>query len=118
MGNNYKKIILVDLDGVLNNYSGNYDKNKISDIKEGAFEFLQELSKKYTIKIFTVRNKILVAKWLLNNGLEDFIEDVTNIKEPAYLYLGDRCICFSGNFCKTIDEINNFKTHWNLPQEL
>ena len=70
MANSFKKTILIDLDGVLNNYAGNYDKNKISGIKEGAFEFLEKLSEKYIIKIFTVRNKMQVVKWILNNGLE------------------------------------------------
>ena len=115
MANNFKKTLLIDLDGVLNNYTGNYDKNKISGIKEGAFEFLEKLSEKYIIKIFTVRNKMQVVKWLLNNGLENFIEDVTNVKEPAYLYLDDRCICFEGDFCKAADEIDSFKTYWNSP---
>lgn len=45
----------------------------------------------------------------------NFIEDVTNVKEPAYLYLDDRCICFEGDFCKAADEIDSFKTYWNSP---
>ena len=35
-----KKTILIDLDGVLNDYFGNYDKEFISQIKAGAKEFL------------------------------------------------------------------------------
>ena len=53
---NKKKKILLDLDGVLNTYSGNYDAKFIPPIKEGAIDFLQELSKSYEIIIFTVRN--------------------------------------------------------------
>ena len=39
-----KKTILIDLDGVLNTYTGNFDKDFIPPIKEGAFDFLKNLS--------------------------------------------------------------------------
>ena len=45
--NNYKKKILIDLDGVLNTYNGNYETDKIPDIKIGAKEFVEGLSKKF-----------------------------------------------------------------------
>ena len=51
------KSILIDLDGVLNDYVGNYDKDFIPPIKFGAKEFLRDLSKNYVIKIFTTRNR-------------------------------------------------------------
>ena len=35
-----KKTILIDLDGVLNEYVGNFDKEFIPTIKQGAKEFL------------------------------------------------------------------------------
>ena len=42
-----KKTILIDLDGVLNDYVGNYDKDFIPPIKFGAKEFLSNLSKNF-----------------------------------------------------------------------
>ncbi len=39
-----KKTILIDLDGVLNEYIGKFDINLIPPIKNGAKEFLQDLS--------------------------------------------------------------------------
>ena len=42
-----KKTILIDLDGVLNNYVGNYNKDFIPPIKAGAKEFLSDLSKNF-----------------------------------------------------------------------
>ena len=110
---NYKKTILIDLDGVLSNYNGYFNENVIPDIKQGAYEFLQKLSLEYKIKIFTTRNKLLTAKWLINNNLSVFIDDITNIKEPAYLYIDDRCICFNDDYIDTISQINSFKTYWN-----
>jgi len=37
----FKKTILVDLDGVLNTYTGKFDENFIPPIKDGAFEFIK-----------------------------------------------------------------------------
>lgn len=42
----YKKLILIDLDGVLNEYGKEkFDENFIPEIKEGAKEFLEKLHK-------------------------------------------------------------------------
>ena len=109
---NYKKIILLDLDGVINTYNGNFDKNFIPEIKEGAKEFLERLSKEYEIKIFTTRNRLLASKWIIENKLDNLVTDVTNVKNPAYLHVDDRCICFNGNYDNLFDEIVNFKV-WN-----
>ena len=105
----FKKTILVDLDGVLNTYTGNFNENLIPPIKEGAFEFIRDLSVKYKVKIFTTRNRLLVSEWIINNGLKDYVEDVTNIKEPSYLLIDDRCINFNGNYEDVQKQIENFK---------
>lgn len=104
-----KKTILVDLDGVLNQYNGTFDENIIPEIKDGAIEFIQNLHQNYTIKVFTTRNKILTTKWLIKNNLDKYISDITDIKEPAFLHIDDRCICFDGNYNNTINQIQNFK---------
>lgn len=103
-----KKTILIDLDGVLNTYTGNFDKNFIPPIKDGAFDFLSKLSEEYQIKLFTTRNKILASKWVIENKLENFIEDITNIKELSYLYIDDRCINFNGNYSDLANKIKQF----------
>ena len=84
-----KKTILIDLDGVLNDYVGNYD-----------------------IKIFTTRNSELASKWIDENGLNEFVVGVTNVKEPCWVYIDDRCITFDGKFEGLIDKINNFKPYY------
>jgi len=104
-----KKTILVDLDGVLNTYSGNFDKDSIPPIREGAFEFLQNLSKDYQIKLFTTRNKLLASKWIIDNKLSNYIDDITNTKELCYLYIDDRCINFNGNYKDLTNQIEQFK---------
>lgn len=103
------KTLLIDLDGVLNEYKGEYDPNFIPPLKNGAREFLEELSKNYEIKLFTTRNKILASKWLIDEKLENIVKDITNTKDVAYLYIDDRCICFDGNFEKLKTQIKNFQ---------
>ena len=80
---NKKKKILLDLDGVLNTYSGDYNAKYIPPIKDGAVEFLQKLSKEFEVKIFTVRNIELAKQWIDENNLSIYISGVTNSKEPA-----------------------------------
>lgn len=104
-----KKTILVDLDGVLNEYNGVFKEDSIPEIREGAKEFIIDLRKDFDIKIFTTRDKLQTKNWLIKHNLNDYIRDITNIKEPAYLHIDDRCICFDGNFKNTTNKIRNFK---------
>ena len=55
---------------------------------------------------------MLATKWLINNNLDKFFKDVTNVKLPSYLYIDDRTICFKGDYHKTLEEIENFKVYW------
>lgn len=112
MHKNHKKVLLIDLDGVLNQYSGNFQEDKIPSIKSGAKEFLESLSENYQIKIFTTRNKLLTAKWIIENNIDKYITDITNTKELAYLYIDDRCINFKGEFQNILKEIEHFKCYW------
>ena len=110
---NFKRKILVDLDGVLNEYGKEkFDENFIPEIKEGAKEFVEELSKTAELYLFTSRNLMLSAKWLIKNNLDSYFKDVTNIKIPSYLYIDDRTICFKGDYKQTLNEIINFKVYW------
>lgn len=104
-----KKTILIDLDGVLNTYTGNYNERHIPSIKDGALELVKELSEDYKIVVFTSRNLLLTSKWVIENGLDKYVDNVTNIKEPAHLIIDDRCITFDGNFDHLKIKIKNFK---------
>lgn len=107
------KKILIDLDGVLNEYGKEpFDENFIPIIKKGAKEFIINLSEVGELYLFTSRNLLLSAKWLLENELDKYFKDVTNVKLPSFLYIDDRCICFKGKYEKTLEEIKNFKVYW------
>ncbi len=110
-----KRIILIDLDGVLNNYDGNFQENYIPEIKDGALEFLQALAEDYCLKIFTSRPEFLVKIWLQSNKIDSYISAITNTKEPAFLYIDDRCLCFAGDYKSTLEEIKLF-TPWHAKQ--
>lgn len=109
-----KKTILIDLDGVLNEYTGKFDEEIIPPIKRGAKEFLKLLAAKYEIKLFTTRNRLLASKWLIDNDLDEFISDVTNEKEPCWIYVDDRCLTFDGDFSLLIKKINDFKPYYKV----
>jgi len=107
-----KKTILIDLDGVLNTYTGEYDKNNIPPVRDGAYDFLKELSENFRIVIFTSRNLLSVSKWIMENNLEQFIDNVSNIKEPNFLIIDDRCIKFNGDFNELKTKIDNFNVYY------
>ena len=109
MAETFKKTILFDLDGVLNTYDGKYDKNNIPPIKDGAYKLIKELSEDYKIVIFTTRNSLIASKWIIENKLDEYIENVTNVKEPAYLIIDDRSINFNGDYEELKNKIKNFE---------
>lgn len=110
-GKKYK--ILIDLDGVLNEYGKEkFDESYIPPIKENSEGFLKELYKIVDLYLFTTRNQMLAVKWLIKNNIDMYFTDVTNIKIPSYLYVDDRCVCYKGDYKQTLAEIKNFKAYW------
>lgn len=107
-----KKIILIDLDGVLNQYKGNYKENYIPPVKNGAKEFLERLITDYDLKLFTTRNKQLAQKWLQEQGLANYFSEITNVKLPHYLIIDDRSITFDGNYETALHNILNYRVWW------
>ena len=109
----FRKKILIDLDGVLNEYGKEkFDENFIPEIKSGAKEFIQKVSEFAELYLFTSRNLILATKWLIKYDLDKYFKDVTNVKIPSYLYIDDRTVCFKGDYKQTLEDIENFKVHW------
>ena len=105
----FKKTILIDLDGVLNEYKGEFDKDFIPPIKLGAKEFLEKLAIEFDLKLFTTRNKMIATKWLIENDIDNLFNDITSNKELAWVYIDDRCINFDGNFDNLTNSIKSFK---------
>ena len=108
---NAQKTLMIDLDGVLNNYT-KYDENYIPNIKQGAKEFLEKLSEKYELVLFTTRNSKLAENWLKKENIDRYFKEITNIKKPAFIYLDDRALNFNGNFNQTLNDIEQFEVYW------
>ena len=108
-----KKKILIDLDGVLNEYGKEpFDENYIPEIKKGAKNFIKNLNKFAELYLFTSRNLMLSTKWLIENKIDKYFKDVTNTKLPSFLYIDDRCICFKGEYKKILKDIKEFEVYW------
>lgn len=103
-----KKTILLDLDGVINEYTKGFRKDYIPPVKKGAENFLINLSQKFKIKLFTTREKSMVKTWLSDNGLDKYFSGITNIKEACWLIVDDRCIKFNGDYDELLFDILNF----------
>ena len=110
----FMKRIMIDLDGVLNEYGEEpFDENYIPEMKKGADKFLKELSEPNTeLYLFTTRNLLLATKWLEKNKIDKYFKDVTNVKSPAYIYIDDRAIRFDGDYSNTLKEIKNYRVYW------
>lgn len=105
----YKRTILIDLDGVLNIYTGNYKADYIPPISDGAKEFLESLADKFDLQLFTTRPVNLAEKWLIDNNVANIFSEITNTKKAAWLLIDDRCLTFEGNFEKLALQIADFK---------
>ncbi len=105
----YKKTLMIDLDGVLNTYKGLYKENHISPVREGAAEFLEALSGRFLLVLFTSRDINLAKKWIEEHNIAKYFSKITNIKEPSYLMIDDRCVRFNGDFGAVLEDIKNFK---------
>ena len=108
-----KPIVCVDLDGVLNAFDGWRGADFFHPPRDGAREFLTRLNQQgYRVVVFTVRWAPHVEQWLAEHGLASLVSEVTNQKPPAHVYVDDRAICFQGDFGSTLEQISQFRAHW------
>ena len=107
-----KKKVFIDFDGVLNTYEGWKGREELYKPTADAEEFLKIMSSNYEINIFTTREREKVYKWLIRYHLDGYIKDVTDKKEPAFLYIDDRVLTFGGDYRKTLEQIEKFSPHW------
>lgn len=106
-----KPVICLDFDGVFNNYKG-YDGDNLGSPREGIREFLETLSKDYTIEVCSVRRYSKIIIWLDKHDLLKYVANVTSYKPAAVCYVDDRGINFDGDYEKTLEQIKQFKTYW------
>jgi len=54
----------------------------------------------------------LASRWLIENNIDKYFKEVTNLKLPAYIYIDDRAIKFNGDFKALCNEIAGFLVYW------
>lgn len=115
------KNLAIDFDGVIHNMDkGFHDGTVYGDPLPGSLEAIKNLSKKYTIIIYTAKAKPsrpliqgktgieLVWEWLRKYNIDQYVEKVTAEKPRAILYIDDNGYRHT-NWTDTLDFINNYE---------
>lgn len=109
----------MDLNGVLDAYAGWQGADHFDPPRAGARAFLAALrGRGFRIVIFTTRYAPDVRAWLDANALGDLVDDVTDRKPAAHVFVDDRAVCFRGDFNATLRDIDTFSAHWERPREM
>jgi len=111
--NPQRPLVCVDLNGVLDAYTGWKHADHWDAPRAGAQEFLRALTERgFDIVVFTTRHHAQVRRWLRQHDLLTYVSAVTRKKPPAHVFVDDRAVCFRGDFQDTLEKIVQFKAHW------
>jgi cation transport ATPase len=106
-------VVCVDLNGVLDAYTGWRGPEHWDPPRAGAETFLQSLHENgFRIVIFTTRHAEDAKRWLDEHGLTRYVDDVTDRKPAAHVFVDDRAVCFRGDFDATLADVVSFTAHW------
>ncbi len=106
-------IVAVDLNGVLDSYTGWKGEKHWDPPRAGAAEFLRALRDRGArVVVHTTRYREDAEAWLREHGLMQYVDEVTNAKVAADVFVDDRAVCFRGDFDQTLREIEEFKAFW------
>ena len=108
-----RPIVCVDLNGVLDLYTGWKHPDHWDPPRPGAQAFLAALAERgFDVVVFTTRHPVQVRRWLRQHGLLRLVAAVTRRKPPAHVFVDDRAVCFGGDFDDTLRKVEAFKAHW------
>ncbi len=111
----YKKLLLLDFDGVLSEFDGKFEEGIAGKPLPNARKAVFLLLRDYRLKVFTTRDPKLVKGWLAEFGFPSL--DVTDVKEPCSIHIDDRAICFEGVWNdQLLNQIKQFTPWWKQPQ--
>src|SRR5947208_12891201 len=87
-GGDDRPIACVDLNGVLDAYTGWRGAAHFDPPRPGARAFLVALRERgYRVVIFTTRYDEHVWTWVRTHGLEDVVDEVTDRKPAAHVFV-------------------------------
>ena len=113
LDNPVRPLACVDLNGVLDVYTGWKNPDHWDAPRAGAREFLEQLrANGFDVVVFTTRHPAGVRGWLREHGLLDLVGAITRRKPPAHVFIDDRAICFKGDFGDAVRQAVAFKAHW------
>lgn len=109
-----KNTIVFDFDGVIHSYiSGWKGYDVIPDPPvNGIKEVINELRKDYKVVVVSARAKTPIGRLAIKEYLREHnivVDDISDTKPPAFIYIDDRAICFKGNSNELLEQIRNFK---------
>lgn len=106
-------LVCVDLNGVLDSYTGWKQPAHWDPPRPGAAAFLEALTTHgFHVVIFTTRHRVGVRRWLREHGLLGYVSAITDRKPPAHVFVDDRAVCFRGDFDDTLRAVLRFSAHW------
>lgn len=110
-------IVCVDLNGVLDTFTGWKGADHFDPPRPGARDFLLALrARGWRVVIFTTRFADDVWQWLERHHLRPLVDDVTDRKPAAHVFVDDRAVCFHGDFESTLRDVDAFTAHWEPPR--
>jgi cysteine desulfurase/selenocysteine lyase len=110
------RVACVDLNGVLDCYTGWQGAEHWDAPAPGAREFLRALHEHgWRVIVFTTRHYLDAQRWLSTHGLFEYVDEVTDTKPAADVFVDDRAICHRGDFASTLEQILRFTPHWERP---
>jgi hypothetical protein len=108
-----RPMVCVDLNGVLDLYTGWKNPDHWDPPRPGAERFLESLTGRgFDVVVFTTRHPIQVRRWLREHGLLRHVSAVTRRKPAAHVFVDDRAVCFRGDFDDTLRSVEEFRAHW------
>lgn len=109
-----KRTVCVDFDGVIHSYvSGWMGEGNIPDPPiHRVDEAIAKLREDYRVVIYSARcrssvGRDAIAAWLEKHGIE--VDEICEHKPPAFVYIDDRAIPFTGNWDQCMLAIQQFR---------
>jgi hypothetical protein len=113
MTDDARPIACIDLNGVLDSYRGWRGPEHWDAPRDGAADFLRALRERgYRVVIHTTRWRDDAERWLREHRLLDLVDEITDRKLAAHVFVDDRAVRFRGDFISTLAEIDGFRAHW------